>query len=57
MKSLGINMSESYTPDPTGMFAFLYRHGRCNACGMHAVSLPRTVVAASRPPIEGRASR
>jgi len=65
-KSTGLELKEQYWvspiyPDedvPAGRFGYLFREGRCRACGQTARSrVGRVVDGWERPPITGRVAR
>lgn len=66
MRSTGLELKEQYLlspiyPEenvPAGRFGFLFREGRCRACGQTARSrVGRIVDGFERPPLTGRVAR
>ncbi len=63
-RSTGLELKEQYWVSeehpgvPTGRFGFIFREGRCRACGQTARSrVGRLVDGLQRPPITGRVAR
>lgn len=65
-RSIAIELKERWLPSPifqdenvpAGRFGYIYREGRCRACGQSARSeVGRLVDSRERPPITGRVAR
>lgn len=57
-RSTALQLKEVYVHSPDGRFGWIYKQGRCPACGQRARSRAGKLVDAyARPPAEGRVAR